>query len=158
MTVRPSTLPFDSPFHDAKVCFSGVDVGTSRCAKPGYCNRRSRRLPRRRAVTRFPWRSRCATLRQSRDGDSSAQIGRPVGFPQRSHWRANASLGISLPEFAPVRKPGRFKSVVCGIGLLDCWRQRGWPERCRPMSAVFDYNAVRPIMDPADIVKGRIHP
>jgi tetratricopeptide (TPR) repeat protein len=39
------------------------------------------------------------------------------------------------PEFAPVRKTDRFKTFVRKMGLVDYWRQKGWPDLCRPMGA-----------------------
>jgi predicted Zn-dependent protease len=42
---------------------------------------------------------------------------------------------IWLPELAPLRKTERFKALLRAIGLVDYWRERGWPDLCRPMGA-----------------------
>ncbi len=39
------------------------------------------------------------------------------------------------PSYAPVRKLERFKAYVRRAGLVDYWRERGWPEFCRPQGA-----------------------
>jgi tetratricopeptide (TPR) repeat protein len=39
------------------------------------------------------------------------------------------------PSYAPVRKTEGFKAYVRKAGLVDYWRQRGWPDLCRPMGA-----------------------
>jgi hypothetical protein len=39
------------------------------------------------------------------------------------------------PSYAAVRKMERFKGVVREVGLVDYWRERGWPEFCRPVGA-----------------------
>jgi hypothetical protein len=31
-----------------------------------------------------------------------------------------------------VRKTERFKTHVRGLGLVDYWRTKGWPQFCRP--------------------------
>ena len=36
------------------------------------------------------------------------------------------------PIYAPVRKTERFKKIARGLGLVNYWRERGWPEFCRP--------------------------
>jgi hypothetical protein len=33
---------------------------------------------------------------------------------------------------APVRKTEHFKALARNNGLVDYWRERGWPEFCRP--------------------------
>jgi len=35
-------------------------------------------------------------------------------------------------SYAPVRKTERFKSLMRDAGIVDYWRQRGWPDLCRP--------------------------
>lgn len=37
------------------------------------------------------------------------------------------------PEFAPVRKTERFKTLMRRAGYVDYWRVHGWPELCRPV-------------------------
>ena len=39
------------------------------------------------------------------------------------------------PSYAQVRKMERFKAFVRKAGLVDYWRERGWPDLCRPMGA-----------------------
>jgi TolB-like protein len=39
------------------------------------------------------------------------------------------------PSYAPLRKTERFKAVVRKAGLVDYWRERGWPEFCHPTGA-----------------------
>jgi TolB-like protein/DNA-binding winged helix-turn-helix (wHTH) protein len=36
-------------------------------------------------------------------------------------------------SYAPVRKTERFKAFLRNAGIVDYWRQRGWPRLCRPM-------------------------
>jgi TolB-like protein/Tfp pilus assembly protein PilF len=42
---------------------------------------------------------------------------------------------IWKPIFAPVRKTERFKALMVKVGLVDYWRERGWPDLCRPVGA-----------------------
>jgi hypothetical protein len=51
---------------------------------------------------------------------------------------SRSAIGPSLdvlwqPESAPLRKTERFKKFVRDAGLVDYWRERGWPDLCRPM-------------------------
>jgi TolB-like protein len=39
------------------------------------------------------------------------------------------------PSYAPARKTGRFKALMRDGGMVDYWRQRGWPSFCQPLSA-----------------------
>ncbi len=39
------------------------------------------------------------------------------------------------PSYAEVRKTERFKAYARKAGLVDYWRERGWPEFCRPQGA-----------------------
>ena len=39
------------------------------------------------------------------------------------------------PDYAPVRKTERFKAFARKAGLVDYWRERGWPSFCRPVGA-----------------------
>ena len=62
-----------------------------------------------------------------------------AGAPDRVmdyYERTGESFGDWAPEFTPVRKTERFKAYVRKIGLVDYWRERGWPDFCRPMGAV----------------------
>ena len=38
-------------------------------------------------------------------------------------------------SYAPVRKTERFKTFLRNAGIVDYWRQRGWPDLCRPTGA-----------------------
>ena len=38
-----------------------------------------------------------------------------------------------LPEAAPLRRLPRFGELVKSIGLVDYWKQYGWPDDCRPV-------------------------
>ena len=37
--------------------------------------------------------------------------------------------------YAPARRTERFKDLMRKTGFVDYWRQRGWPEFCRPNGA-----------------------
>jgi TolB-like protein/tetratricopeptide (TPR) repeat protein len=39
------------------------------------------------------------------------------------------------PSYAAVRKTERFKAFVRKAGMVEYWRERGWPEFCRPVGA-----------------------
>ena len=39
------------------------------------------------------------------------------------------------PEYAALRKTERFKAIVRAWGFPDYWRERGWPDLCRPVGA-----------------------
>jgi TolB-like protein len=39
------------------------------------------------------------------------------------------------PTYAAVRRTERFKNVARGLGLVDYWRERGWPAQCHPQGA-----------------------
>src|SRR5262249_17493563 len=43
------------------------------------------------------------------------------------------SIEFWHPDFAPVRKTERFKSLVRKAGLVDYWKARGWPDLCHPV-------------------------
>jgi TolB-like protein len=71
-----------------------------------------------------------------------AQIGmleRTLDFPERT-IELNYVMPISMfilwaPEVAPLRKTERFKAFVRKAGIVDYWRERGWPDLCRPVGA-----------------------
>ena len=69
-----------------------------------------------------------------------------VGAPERAlEWHerlvevgystTSSIAGVWVPEFAALRKTERFKTFVRRAGLVDYWRERGWPDLCRPMGA-----------------------
>lgn len=39
------------------------------------------------------------------------------------------------PEYAPVRKTGRFKALVRATEYVEYWRAKGWPEFCHSTTA-----------------------
>ena len=39
------------------------------------------------------------------------------------------------PTYASVRTTPRFKTVARDLGLVDYWRERGWPAQCQPAAA-----------------------
>ena len=66
-----------------------------------------------------------------------------VGAPERAFDYAerttevgamdgNGVRGLWEPQYAPLRKTERFKTLMRNAGLVDYWRARGWPDLCRP--------------------------
>ena len=49
----------------------------------------------------------------------------------------NQDIGNTLwfPTMAPLRKTERFKAYMRKVGLVDYWRERGWPDFCKPVGA-----------------------
>jgi len=49
----------------------------------------------------------------------------------------NQDIGNTLwfPIMAPLRKTERFKAYMRKVGLVEYWRERGWPDLCRPVGA-----------------------
>ena len=35
----------------------------------------------------------------------------------------------------PVRRHSEFKAVVQNLGLVEYWREAGWPEHCAPLGS-----------------------
>jgi tetratricopeptide (TPR) repeat protein len=65
-----------------------------------------------------------------------------VGAPERvlEYYEEGEVVGTEMallwhPSYAAVRKMERFKAVVREAGLVDYWRERGWPAFCRPIGA-----------------------
>ncbi len=61
-----------------------------------------------------------------------------TGGPVRARSGGIDSPGVILPDVwsitgASVRRDPRFVEFVRSIGLLDFWRENGWPDRCRPV-------------------------
>jgi TolB-like protein/tetratricopeptide (TPR) repeat protein len=55
-----------------------------------------------------------------------------------------------LPEFRAVRKSRAFKELIKEAHIDDYWRQRGWPDLCRPQGNddfVCDWNATDGLVD-----------
>jgi hypothetical protein len=48
---------------------------------------------------------------------------------------AQNALNLWLPSARELRQLPRFKAFVAEIGLVDYWRQYGWPDLCRPLGA-----------------------
>jgi tetratricopeptide (TPR) repeat protein len=42
---------------------------------------------------------------------------------------------LFVPDMAPLRKTERFKTYMRNVGLVDYWRERGWPDLCKPVGA-----------------------
>jgi adenylate cyclase len=66
-----------------------------------------------------------------------------LGAPDRvmEYYEGNIKIGYTggmeiaplwAPIFSPVRKTERFKTFVRDAGMVNYWRERGWPEFCRP--------------------------
>jgi hypothetical protein len=65
-------------------------------------------------------------------------VDRILDFPERQLAIGHAVQlrdTLWIPLAAPARKTDRFKNLVSRLGLLDYWRERGWPDLCRPMGA-----------------------
>ena len=65
-----------------------------------------------------------------------------VGAPERAldPYEEGVSTGSEVgllwhPSYAPVRKTDRFKRIARDLGLVEYWRERGWPAFCRPVGA-----------------------
>ena len=65
-----------------------------------------------------------------------------VGDPDRALAFVDRRLDIGLidmfynlwlPEYAPLRKTGHFKTLMRRMGIVDYWKARGWPDLCRPV-------------------------
>lgn len=63
-----------------------------------------------------------------------------IGAPERSlqpyEEGSQTPSDIALlwhPSYAPVRNTERFKKIMRDEGLVDYWRERGWPAFCRPI-------------------------
>jgi len=39
------------------------------------------------------------------------------------------------PSYSPVRRTERFKALMRDAGMVNYWRERGWPDLCRPTGA-----------------------
>ena len=69
-----------------------------------------------------------------------AYVGAPERILDQSERRfairgGGFDVNLWFPEYAPLRKTERFKTLVRKAGLVDYWRARGWPDLCRPMGA-----------------------
>ena len=48
------------------------------------------------------------------------------------HERFNFTWVIWRPDMAPFRQDPRFAKLVNELGLLEYWRENGWPDVCQP--------------------------
>ncbi|HWU54360.1 MAG TPA: BTAD domain-containing putative transcriptional regulator [Rhizomicrobium sp.] len=106
----------------------------------------------------LPWRTTAQLLRAAPAHavlpPDSLRLGRSsfvylyVGAPERSlefyeddvragliGGHGNSFSYLWHPSHSPARKTERFKSLMRNAGMLDYWRQRGWPDYCRPAGA-----------------------
>jgi TolB-like protein/Flp pilus assembly protein TadD len=64
-------------------------------------------------------------------------LDRVLEFPERIAEVSSLTGAIIYPlwfaEYAPLRKTERFKALLRKAGLVEYWRQRGWPDLCRPV-------------------------
>src|SRR5438477_8253457 len=68
---------------------------------------------------------------------------RPTSSARRLSGRnaMRARVGIAVadarwgPLSAPLRNTERFKVYARKAGLVDYWKQKGWPDLCRPVGA-----------------------
>jgi tetratricopeptide (TPR) repeat protein len=58
--------------------------------------------------------------------ERNLEVGLANGTVNRSVWR---------PIYAALRKTERFKAYVRNAGLVAYWRERGWPDLCRPVGS-----------------------
>ena len=58
-----------------------------------------------------------------------------VVFASTGHERAGQRWGLWRPEMAAFRGVSRFAKLVTELGLLDYWREHGWPDACQPAGA-----------------------
>ena len=48
-------------------------------------------------------------------------------------WK-DVAMNLAYPLVSPARKTDGYKKMVTELGLVDYWRERGWPEYCHPVS------------------------
>ena len=69
-----------------------------------------------------------------------------VGTPNRMLDNSERTLQIGRftsvvlwgPEIASLRRSERYKALVRSVGLVDYWRERGWPNFCSPVADDFE--------------------
>jgi TolB-like protein/tetratricopeptide (TPR) repeat protein len=52
---------------------------------------------------------------------------------QAGYFQPISSTWFWHPSYGPVRKTERFRAFARAIGLVDVWRERGWPTVCKPV-------------------------
>ena len=65
---------------------------------------------------------------------------RLLDYPERS-IKAGELIATDLfaANYAPVRKTERFKRLIREAGLVDYWKERGWPDLCHPTTGDDDF-------------------
>jgi TolB-like protein len=85
-------------------------------------------------------------LGRSPSGFNTSSIYAYVGVPEmvmesyevglkRGYIDPGEDVYLWAPSMTAVRQTARFKSYVRAAGLVDYWRQNGWPEVCHPTTA-----------------------
>jgi TolB-like protein/DNA-binding SARP family transcriptional activator len=67
---------------------------------------------------------------------SVGAMDRALDYPDREaqiRYMPDSGKTMWSAVMAPARKTERFKAFARNTGLVDYWRQKGWPEFCRPM-------------------------
>jgi TolB-like protein len=59
----------------------------------------------------------------------------PEDFLAAGVWNAVATFYLWHSSASPVRKTERFKAYLRNAGFVAYWRERGWPDLCRPVGA-----------------------
>jgi hypothetical protein len=63
-------------------------------------------------------------------------LDRVLEYPERVTKIGNRTAGgfylIWDPVYGPLHKTERFKTLMRDAGLVDYWRQKGWPDLCHP--------------------------
>jgi adenylate cyclase len=96
-----------------------------------------------------PGIGRFAVQGMSRDVDGSlatiegtldpASLRKPDGTGGPARSRGGDGIGSVLradwwmPESSAVRRDPRFAEIMQAIGLVDFWRESGWPDKCKPV-------------------------
>jgi hypothetical protein len=54
---------------------------------------------------------------------------------QQQIGNAGSLQSVWVPGESAIRKTERFKALMREFGLVDYWRERGWPDLCQPVGA-----------------------
>ena len=105
---------------------------------PGIVQEAERLLRKAPATTASPQ----AIPRLGRLGFVYLYVGAPVRALEFHEAGVDAGYTIAIttavlwhPSYAQARKTERFKAFVRKAGLVEYWRERGWPEFCHPKGA-----------------------